>query len=64
VLHVAASGTELARWLRRGRASAAVIRPDRTVMQAGKDIGALCHNVPTFQFASSQDELAGRESPR
>jgi 3-(3-hydroxy-phenyl)propionate hydroxylase len=64
VLHVAAPGTELARWLRRGRASAAVVRPDRTVMQAGKDIGALCDNLPTFQFASSQDELAGRESPR
>ena len=46
VLHVAAPGSELSRWLRHGRADAAIIRPDRTVMKAGKDIGALCGSLP------------------
>jgi 2-polyprenyl-6-methoxyphenol hydroxylase-like FAD-dependent oxidoreductase len=35
-------GSALATWLRRGRAMAAIVRPDRTVMRAGPDIGALC----------------------
>lgn len=35
-------GTELAQWLRGGRALAAVVRPDRTVMQAGARLGPLC----------------------
>ena len=30
-------GTELALWLRAGRARAAVVRPDRTVLCAGSD---------------------------
>jgi 3-(3-hydroxy-phenyl)propionate hydroxylase len=42
VLHLAAPGSELARWLRHGRAVAAIIRPDGTVMKAGRDVGALC----------------------
>jgi 3-(3-hydroxy-phenyl)propionate hydroxylase len=46
VIHVAAPGTELAQWLRRGRASAAIIRPDRTVMRAGRALGALCDALP------------------
>ncbi|MBJ7336928.1 bifunctional 3-(3-hydroxy-phenyl)propionate/3-hydroxycinnamic acid hydroxylase [Mycolicibacterium sp.] len=46
VLHVTAPGSELAQWLRRGRATAAVIRPDRTVMQAGRDVGTLCEFLP------------------
>ena len=45
-LHVAAPGDELERWLRRGRATAAVIRPDRTVMCAGRNLTALCEVVP------------------
>ncbi|WP_231395994.1 bifunctional 3-(3-hydroxy-phenyl)propionate/3-hydroxycinnamic acid hydroxylase [Mycobacterium sp. URHD0025] len=48
VLHVAAPGTELARWLRRGHATAAIVRPDRTVMKAARDIDALCTVLPTF----------------
>lgn len=35
-------GDDLATWLRRGRASAAVVRPDRTVARAGRDVAALC----------------------
>ena len=32
----AAAGSELDSWLRKGRATAAIVRPDRAVMQAGK----------------------------
>lgn len=46
VLHVAAPGTELARWLRHGRADAAVLRPDRAVMTAGRDVAAVCAALP------------------
>jgi 3-(3-hydroxy-phenyl)propionate hydroxylase len=40
--------SELARWLRRGRATAAVIRPDGTVMYAGHDVGEISRFVPIF----------------
>ena len=48
VVHIAEPGSELARWLRRGRATAAIIRPDRTAMCAGRDLSALCAAVPRF----------------
>lgn len=35
-------GDTLATWLRRGRANAAVVRPDRSVARAGRDVAALC----------------------
>ena len=35
-------GDALATWLRRGHANAAVVRPDRTVARAGRDVAALC----------------------
>ena len=44
----AAPDTELGRWLRRGRAVAAIVRPDRTVMQAGRRVDALCDAMPHF----------------
>jgi 2-polyprenyl-6-methoxyphenol hydroxylase-like FAD-dependent oxidoreductase len=34
-------GDDLFEWLRRGRAAAAIVRPDRTVMRAGRDPAAL-----------------------
>jgi 3-(3-hydroxy-phenyl)propionate hydroxylase len=46
VLVVARSGTELARWLREGRATAATIRPDGTVLRAGRDLSVLCAALP------------------
>jgi 3-(3-hydroxy-phenyl)propionate hydroxylase len=52
VLHLAAPGSEPARWLRAGRATAAVIRPDRTVMQAGRELGGLCAAIPVFTSAA------------
>jgi 3-(3-hydroxy-phenyl)propionate hydroxylase len=39
---VADHDTELEKWLRRGRVTAAVVRPDRTVMRAGRAAAALC----------------------
>lgn len=42
VVLVADPGSALQRWLRRGRATAAIVRPDRTVLRAGHDVGALC----------------------
>ncbi|MFI5507185.1 bifunctional 3-(3-hydroxy-phenyl)propionate/3-hydroxycinnamic acid hydroxylase [Mycobacterium sp. NPDC051804] len=47
-VHVAAPGSELAEWLRDGHATAAVIRPDRTVMCAGRDLQKLYEVVPNF----------------
>ncbi|UQX13381.1 hypothetical protein [Candidatus Mycobacterium methanotrophicum] len=44
-------GTELARWLGRGHVAAAIIRPDRTVMQTGRRLGPLCDAVPRFLMA-------------
>ena len=46
VLHVAAADSELARWLRRGRATSALLRPDRTVMQTATHLGVLCDSMP------------------
>jgi 3-(3-hydroxy-phenyl)propionate hydroxylase len=42
VVLVARPGDALAQWLRGGRSTAALIRPDRTVMRAGRDVAALC----------------------
>ena len=42
VVLVALPGSALETWLRRGRATAAIVRPDRTVMRAGRDVGVLC----------------------
>ncbi|UXA18099.1 bifunctional 3-(3-hydroxy-phenyl)propionate/3-hydroxycinnamic acid hydroxylase [Mycobacterium sp. SMC-4] len=43
-----AAGSELAGWLGRHHVAAAVVRPDRTVMVAGRDLSALCRAVPLF----------------
>jgi 3-(3-hydroxy-phenyl)propionate hydroxylase len=48
VVHIAAPGSELARWLRRGNATAAIVRPDRTVMCAGRNLNAMCATIPRF----------------
>jgi 3-(3-hydroxy-phenyl)propionate hydroxylase len=58
----AAAGTELAHWLNRHHVKAAVIRPDRTVMIAGRDPTALCRAVPLFPVdrASDSSPRSGR----
>ncbi|MDX1886287.1 bifunctional 3-(3-hydroxy-phenyl)propionate/3-hydroxycinnamic acid hydroxylase [Mycolicibacterium sp. 120270] len=51
---VAQPGTDLADWLRGGRAAAAIVRPDRTVMAAGRRVDRLCDAVPPFTAAWSR----------
>lgn len=46
--YFAAPGTALARWLRRGRTGAALIRPDRTVMATSRRVADLLAVVPDF----------------
>jgi len=45
---LAAPGSELDGWLRKGRTRAAIVRPDRAVMQAGRNIQAIYDAMPTF----------------
>ncbi|MCB1290734.1 bifunctional 3-(3-hydroxy-phenyl)propionate/3-hydroxycinnamic acid hydroxylase [Mycolicibacterium sp.] len=47
-IHFAPPGTELAGWLHRDGARAAIVRPDFTVMSAGRDHAALCATLPRF----------------
>ena len=44
---VAERDTELGKWLREGQATAAIVRPDRTVVRAGRDNAALCAFIAT-----------------
>jgi 3-(3-hydroxy-phenyl)propionate hydroxylase len=48
VVVAAEPGNELARWLRRGRATAAVVRPDRTVMRADRRLATVCDALPVM----------------
>jgi 3-(3-hydroxy-phenyl)propionate hydroxylase len=48
VLVPARPGTPLHRWLRRGHATSAIVRPDGTVLRAGRDLSALCAGLPPF----------------
>ncbi|NGP05028.1 bifunctional 3-(3-hydroxy-phenyl)propionate/3-hydroxycinnamic acid hydroxylase [Rhodococcus sp. 14C212] len=40
--------TDLHRWLRRGHARAAIVRPDGTVLRSGSELSALCAALPRF----------------
>jgi 2-polyprenyl-6-methoxyphenol hydroxylase-like FAD-dependent oxidoreductase len=55
VVVVAQPDSALGTWLRRGRASAAIVRPDRTVMRAGCDVAALCAWTTTVFSGPSDD---------
>ncbi|GAA4886181.1 bifunctional 3-(3-hydroxy-phenyl)propionate/3-hydroxycinnamic acid hydroxylase [Actinomycetospora straminea] len=46
VCFAAPADSDLHRWLRRGRARAAVVRPDGTVLHAGRDPSGLCAALP------------------
>jgi 3-(3-hydroxy-phenyl)propionate hydroxylase len=48
VVVMAHPGTELALWLRSGRARAAVVRPDRTVLSASRSLAEALNAVPVF----------------
>ena len=45
---LAAAGSDLARWLDGHHVTAAVVRPDRTVLTAGCDVTAVCRALPLF----------------
>ncbi|OBK33462.1 3-(3-hydroxyphenyl)propionate hydroxylase [Mycobacterium sp. 1245111.1] len=47
--------SDLGRWLQRAGATAAIIRPDRTVMQAGRRLSSLCDAVPSFTPAAKPE---------
>jgi 3-(3-hydroxy-phenyl)propionate hydroxylase len=47
-LVTAPPGSALHSWLGRGRAVGAVVRPDGTVLRAGRDLTELCRAIPTF----------------
>ncbi|GDY28490.1 bifunctional 3-(3-hydroxy-phenyl)propionate/3-hydroxycinnamic acid hydroxylase MhpA [Gandjariella thermophila] len=47
-LVTAEPGSDLHRWLRRGRAHAAVVRPDGAVLRAGRNLPELCAALPRF----------------
>jgi 3-(3-hydroxy-phenyl)propionate hydroxylase len=53
-VHIAGAGTDVAEWLRHGRAAAAVVRPDRTVMRAGNQVDELCDAVPRFHAGEGE----------
>lgn len=46
-----ATGSRLHDWLSDAGVTAAIVRPDHTVMQAGDDLSALCTAVPTLRAA-------------
>jgi 3-(3-hydroxy-phenyl)propionate hydroxylase len=56
---LAAPGSELDRWLRSGRASAAIVRPDRAVMQAGRNTRAICDAMPSFSAVHGAPDQTG-----
>ena len=58
----AAPGSELDRWLRSGRANAAIVRPDRAVMQAGRSVEAICRAMPVFHGVESASDHVGHRS--
>lgn len=58
VVVVADPRSALHRWLRGGHARAVIVRPDRTVMQAGRDLSALCTALPTFKQETAPDPRA------
>jgi 3-(3-hydroxy-phenyl)propionate hydroxylase len=57
------AGSELGRWLKQGRATAVIVRPDAAVMQAGRDVQALCDALPSFsagETAQAENESVSR----
>ena len=59
---LAAPGSDLDGWLRKGRASAAIVRPDRAVMQAGRSVEALCRAMPVFGGVKGASDQVGHRS--
>jgi 3-(3-hydroxy-phenyl)propionate hydroxylase len=55
-----ARDSQLCSWLKQGRATAAIVRPDGAVMQAGRNVATICDAVPAF----SAGKVDGPESER
>ncbi|MFE7742834.1 bifunctional 3-(3-hydroxy-phenyl)propionate/3-hydroxycinnamic acid hydroxylase [Nocardia sp. NPDC057455] len=62
VLVTAGRGSELRRWLRRGGARAALVRPDGTVQRCARELPGLCAAMPRFGPRAHEDR-AGGSSP-
>jgi 3-(3-hydroxy-phenyl)propionate hydroxylase len=60
----AAPGSALHTWLTDGKAAAALVRPDFTVMRAGRDVAALCRDVPKFRPRADQVPASLRSAGR
>jgi hypothetical protein len=61
VVLVAELGSELELWLRRARTTAAIVRPDRTVMCTGRDIAALCKRLDLAPLQLGNDPKRQRD---
>jgi 3-(3-hydroxy-phenyl)propionate hydroxylase len=59
---LAAPGSDLDGWLRKGRACAAIVRPDRAVMQAGRSVEALCRAMPASHGVKGASDQVGHRS--
>src|SRR6202008_3968512 len=59
---LAAPGSDLDGWLRKGRASAAIVRPDRAVMKAGRSVQALCRAMPASHGVEGASDQVGHQS--
>lgn len=57
-IRVAAPGSALAGWLRGGHAGAAIVRPDRTVLRAGRDARALTGLLGRYLMAVDENQRA------
>jgi 3-(3-hydroxy-phenyl)propionate hydroxylase len=58
-----ARDSQLGSWLKKGRAAAAIVRPDGAVMRAGRNVAAICDGVPAFSAGHGSD-VSGPESER
>jgi 3-(3-hydroxy-phenyl)propionate hydroxylase len=58
----ARAGTDLHRWLRRNGATAALVRPDGTVLRAERHLSAVCAALPAF--GTSRAQMTGTNAPR
>jgi 3-(3-hydroxy-phenyl)propionate hydroxylase len=51
-------GSPLHQWLADGRAAAALVRPDFTVMTSGRDVAEVCAVAPAFPAAGQRPKAA------
>ena len=49
--------------LRRGRATAAIVRPDSTVLRAGRNLSALCAALPASTLDHNDGAPSGQPTP-